>query len=334
MPAEWECAGAVLLSWPHEGTDWSYMLDQVRRCYTDIAEAISLEVPVIVVGPKRGDIERWLGHLSTDRLQIVQLDTNDTWIRDYGPVTVRGGEALIDFGFNGWGLKFAANLDNTVVQRLCRARELGIPIENHRGFILEGGSIDSDGKGNLLTTSECLLSPNRNPNHSREEIETLLCQWLGVERVLWLNHGCLTGDDTDGHIDTLVRFAPNDTILFCEGGEADQASGLERMADELKALRRPSGLPWNLIGLPLPDPVRDVDDNRILPATYANFLALRHSVIVPTYGQARADDLAQQLIGAAFPEHRIIGVDCRALVRQNGSLHCATMQIPEQLFRR
>lgn len=333
MPAEWECAGAVMLSWPHEHTDWSYMLDRVRRCYTDIAEAISLEVPVFVVAPVRGDVERWLGHLSSDKLHILQLETNDTWIRDYGPVTVRGGRSLMDFGFNGWGLKFAANLDNTVVQRLCLKHDMGLPIEDRRGFILEGGSIDSDGQGNLLTTTECLLSPNRNPGYSRDEIELRLCEWLGVEKVLWLNHGCLTGDDTDGHIDTIVRFAPHETILFCEGGTAEQVRGLENMANELKSLRRKNGLPWNLIGLPLPEPVRDEDDNRILPATYANFLALGRTVLVPTYGQARMDDLAQQIIGSAFPDHNIIGVDCRALVRQNGSLHCATMQVPAQLFK-
>lgn len=334
MPAEWECAGAVMLSWPHEHTDWCYMLDQVHRCYTEIAEAVSLEVPVIVVGPSREDIERWLGHLPSDKLQIIELATNDTWIRDYGPVTVRGGKALADFGFNGWGLKFAANLDNTVVKRLCQRNNPGLPIEDHRGFILEGGSIDSDGKGNLLTTTKCLLSPNRNPGMSCDEIEGCLRDWLGIGRVLWLNHGCLAGDDTDGHIDTLVRFAPDDTILFCEGGTAEQANGLEDMAAELKTLHRSNGLPWNIIGLPLPEPVRDADDNRILPATYANFLALGRTVLVPTYGQPRADDLAQQIIGAAFPEHTIIGVDCRALVRQNGSLHCATMQVPAELFRR
>ncbi len=333
MPAEWQSAGAVMLAWPHEFTDWRYMLEQVQRCYVDIAEAITLEVPVVVIAPPGSDVRRWLGHLPAERLKVVELSTNDTWIRDYGPITVRGGESAIDFGFNGWGLKFASNLDNTVVRRMAQNNLFALPVKDCRGFILEGGSIESDGKGSLLSTTECLLSPNRNPGLSKRQIEGVLCELLGVRRVLWLNHGQLTGDDTDGHIDTLVRFAPDDTILFCEGGSTEQATGLGEMATELQGLRRDNGLPWNLIGLPLPDPVLDPDEKRVLPATYANFLALGRSVLVPTYGQRQPDDLALQIIGSAFPDHRVIGVDCRALVRQNGSLHCATMQIPAGLIR-
>ena len=328
MPAEWQCGESVMLAWPHEFTDWGYMLDEIHRCYAGIAEAVSQDVPVMVFGPSERDIKKWLGHLSADRLKIVQAATNDTWVRDYGPITIEGGQRLVDFGFNGWGLKFASNLDNTVVHRLAENNIFKLPMTSLRGFILEGGSIESDGKGHLLTTEECLLSPNRNPGFTREEIEQRLCQYLGVKHVLWLSNGGLTGDDTDGHIDTLVRFAPDDTIIFCEGGTTEQATGLAEMADELKSLRRADGMPWNLIGLPLPTPVRDPEDRRLLPATYANFLALRHTVFVPTYGQPQEDDLAMRIIGSAFPNHQIVGIDCRALIRQNGSLHCATMQLP------
>lgn len=337
LPAEWESASAILLAWPHEHTDWSYMLPEVTRTFIDIADKITQEMVAVIVAP---DINIPRHHLADlperqrRRLVFCQVDTNDTWARDFGPITcVDTADASLislDFKFNGWGLKFAADRDNLITSKLFNAGLFPGRMENQLGFVLEGGSIESDGRGTILTTSECLLSPNRNGNLSREEIERHLCKSLGANRVLWLDYGYLAGDDTDSHIDTLARLCPEDLILYvkCNDESDEHFQALDAMERQLKSFLTLSGQPYNLMSLPLPDPIYDADGER-LPATYANFLITPGSILLPVYGQPANDRLAQMTLQAAFPDRDIKTVDCRSLIRQHGSLHCVTMQLPQ-----
>lgn len=268
-------------------------------------------------------------------LSVIELATNDTWTRDYGPITVLrdGTPWLLDFGFNGWGLKFAANLDNQVTRQLADAGHFGSTPVVCPGLWLEGGSIDSDGAGTLLTTTTCLLSPNRNPHLTREQVEQALEQWLGSERVLWLEHGHLDGDDTDAHIDTLARLCPNDVIAYvhCDDEQDTHYPALTRMHEQLASFRNRSGEPFRLIPLPWPK-ARYATDGHRLPATYANYLVVNGAVLVPTYDDPPTDALALRAIASAYPDHEIIGIDCTVLIEQHGSLHCMTMHIPHEVF--
>lgn len=338
FPAEWEPCRAVMIAWPHAATDWAYMLDEVEQCYQNLAQAIVEFADLIVVTPEPAHVEAMLrakiGDLS--RVTIAETDTNDTWTRDYGPISTisEDGEkdlvVLNDFCFNGWGLKFAADLDNLVTRKLIFNEILGrdARYRNELSFVLEGGSIESDGKGTMLTTRRCLLSPNRNGGLTRREISRHLKEVLGVTKIHWLDHGALEGDDTDSHIDTLARLAPDDTIIYtgCENPADTHYAELSAMRDEIRALRTAEGRPFNLIELPLPAAIHDEDGQR-LPATYANYLVVNGGVLVPSYGQPKTDRLASLMIGSAYPGKKVVQVDCRALIRQHGSLHCATMQI-------
>lgn len=330
MPAEWERHGAVLLAWPHRDTDWAPILDEVTRCYVDIVGAVTVDSRVVIVAPDIEVPRRALSHIDPEKMIFVKLPTNDTWTRDYGPITVEvdGRATLLDFQFNGWGLKFAACHDNRVTRRLIESRLLTAPSENRLDFVLEGGSIESDGVDTIMTTSHCLMAPNRNATRTQREIERYLKDALGANHVLWLDNGALAGDDTDSHVDTLARLAPNDTIIYtgCDDPSDEHYDTLAIMADQLRGFRTLDGRPYNLIGLPLPDAIYDPDGER-LPATYANYLVSDTFVIVPSYGQPRKDELARQMLRISFPDHDVRQVDCRALIRQHGSLHCATMQL-------
>lgn len=334
MPAEWEPVDAVLLAWPHEETDWNYMLDDVRECYADIVAAIASHAKVIIIGPEKPDEKYMPAGVNRGNITFIDIATNDTWTRDYGAITtVDGNGAYIfnDFKFNGWGLKFAADCDNLVTSALYKRGLFAGSLRNCLGFVLEGGSIESDGNGTIITTADCLLSPNRNGDKSIAQIEQELKDVLGASRVLWLTKGALEGDDTDGHIDTLARLAPPGDVIFytgCSDTSDTHYATLEEMKNELANLRTAEGRPYNLIELPLPDPVYDVDGSR-LPATYANFLIINDVVLLPTYNQPLKDLTAQMAIKAAMPEYEVITIDCRALIRQHGSLHCATMQLPK-----
>lgn len=333
LPAEWEEQDGVLIAWPHPGSDWYPWLRLVEPVFAQIVREITRFETALVVA---ADGERTAALLEAvgarmERVAIVELPTNDTWARDFGPVTVErdGRPVLLDFGFNGWGLKFAADRDNLVTRRL---RHLGIfgdiPAEMV-GLVLEGGSIESDGRGTVLTTAECLLNPNRNPHLSRAEIEEALARYLGTERVLWLENGFLAGDDTDSHVDTLARLAPDDTIVYvrCDDATDEHYAALFMMEKELAALRTSQGTPYRLIPLPWPRACFDHEGQR-LPATYANFLVINGAVLVPVYDDP-ADEAALVAIGRAFPGREIVGIDCRPLIIQHGSLHCVTMQIPK-----
>lgn len=333
LPAEWEKQEAVLLAWPHELTDWNYMLSEVRACFTSIAHAIAAHARLIVVAPDCTAAREALADIPASRISFFEIDTNDTWARDFGAlttVTSDGQYIFNDFKFNGWGLKFAANHDNLITRKLYERDLFAGEYNNCLGFVLEGGSIESDGLGTLLTTSECLLSPNRNGEMTPEMIEERLCDVFGAKRVLWLGHGALEGDDTDSHIDTLARFVSPDTIVYtgCDDPDDSHHVCLKAMEHEILSLRRDNGMPYNAVALPLPDPVYDEDGER-LPATYANFLILNDAVLMPVYNQERKDNLACLIMKTVYPDREIIPVDCRALIRQHGSLHCVTMQFPE-----
>ncbi|MCM1505271.1 MAG: agmatine deiminase family protein [Muribaculum sp.] len=335
FPAEWEPNGAVLLSWPHADSDWAPMLDEVTSCFVEIASAIADEAIAVIVAPDTSIPRQLLSdHPHQERLLYFDCPTNDTWARDFGPLTMQlaGKPVLYDFKFNGWGLKFAADKDNLITSAMVKSGLLRAPYANKLGFVLEGGSIESDGRGTLLTTSTCLLSPNRNGEMSMAEIETYLKAAFGLKQILWLNHGALAGDDTDSHIDTLARLAPGDTILYTSTDDPEDVHyrGLKKMEEELKSMRTLSGMPYNLVALPLPDAIFDGDDR--LPATYANFLIMERSILMPSYGQPRNDRLASQIVKIAFPDHEVRMVDCRPLIKQHGSLHCVTMQLPKEIL--
>lgn len=303
MLAEWEPQSAVQLTWPHKDTDWAPILPEITAVYEELKREIESRETVIVVD---------------------DIPHNDTWARDHGFITVEenGQLILLDFKFNGWGEKFAAELDNDINRQLYEQQLVKGIYESHLDFVLEGGSIESDGKGTIFTTTCCLMAPHRNQPLTQQEIEQQLKEWLGAERIVWINHGSLIGDDTDGHIDTLVRIAPNDTLLYI--GADDEHPDLLLMEQELQQLRTIDGHPYRLLRLPMPRPI--YDDGERLPATYANYLVINGAVLVPTYNQPDLDQEAISTIGKAFPDREIIGIDCRAVIRQHGSLHCCTMQ--------
>lgn len=309
MPAEWEPQSAVQLTMPHEQTDWAPILSEIMAVYEDMKREISKRESLIIVD---------------------DIPHNDTWARDHGFITVEEHSAddpkpttiLLDFKFNGWGEKFPADLDNQINRHLYERGIVKGTYEPHLDFVLEGGSIESDGKGTIFTTECCLMAPHRNQPLTQAEIEQRLKAYLGAERIVWLRHGSLIGDDTDGHIDTLVRICPDDTIIYTAGD--DQHPDLAEMERELQQLRTLDGKPYRLLRLPLPRPIYDQADR--LPATYANYLVVNGAVLVPTYAQPDLDAQAMQTIGRAFPDRHIVGIDCRAVVKQHGSLHCCTMQ--------
>lgn len=331
LPAEWEPQSGIQLTWPHKDTDWAYMLDEVQECFINLAREIALRGRLVIVAPQPKEVVRLLqGKVNMENIRFIQCPTNDTWARDHGAITRMDeeGPALLDFKFNGWGLKFAADKDNLITRCLIKEGILKGNYENHLNFVLEGGSIESDGRGTLLTTSECLLSPNRNGEMNRADIETYLCSIFRLKQVLWLDYGYLAGDDTDSHIDTLARLCPQDTIVYvqCTNKNDEHYNALRQMEEQLKTFRTPGGEPFRLLPLPMADAV--IEEGERLPATYANFLIMNNAVLYPTYNQPANDQLAKEVLQKAFPDYEIVGVDCRALIKQHGSLHCVTMQYP------
>ena len=296
------------------------MLADITAVYEKMAHEISKREALMIVAPKSltPDLSPLTPHL-------LPFTSNDTWARDHGFITVEesdGTKVLLDFQFNGWGQKFAAELDNQINRHLYEQGLVEGRYESHLDFVLEGGSIESDGRGTIFTTRCCLMAPHRNQPLTQQQIDERLKQYLGAERVVWLEHGSLIGDDTDGHIDTLVRICPDDTIIYT-GGDGDHPD-LDDMERELQTLRTLDGRPYRLLKLPLPRPIYDDGDR--LPATYANYLVVNGAVLVPTYNQPDLDQEAMRVVGLAYPDREIVGIDCRPVIRQHGSLHCCTMQ--------
>jgi agmatine/peptidylarginine deiminase len=333
LPAEWEPQAGVVIAWPHEGTDWSPRLERIEIAYVGLASAIARFEPVVVCvasASVRDRASRALAaaDVAAGRVRFIDVEYDDTWLRDSGPLTTSDGHAfrLLDFRFTGWGGKYGAERDDRVIETLV-ARGLFRSATHERiDWALEGGAIESDGKGTILTTWRCLHQ--RHPDMNREEMTRRLSEAFGAERVLWLDHGYLEGDDTDAHIDTLARFAPDDAIVFqaCDDMADPHYDQLARMREELTALRTTDGRPYTLHALPWARAI--VDDGRRLAASYANYLIVNGGVIVPAYGDPN-DAKAAEVIGAAHPGREIVPVDARPLIWQNGSVHCLTMQVPK-----
>lgn len=332
LPPEWAPQSAVMLTWPRADGDFARHFDAVEHNFVAIAVAITRFQDVhINYGLDPAELRNRLVQAGAHpaRLRIYRVDSNDVWARDHGPITVLsdGRPLHLDFVFNGWGGKFDATLDTQLTRKLADLGAWTAPVST-LDFVLEGGGIEVDGCGTLLTTERCLLAPTRNPALSRDQIEAVLKHEFGVERVLWLRHGDLLGDDTDGHIDTIARFCDAHTIAYqaCDDQSDPHYADLKAMADELAAFRTRDGSPYDLVPLPLPGAIHD-EDGRRLPAGYANFLILNGAVLVPTYGDAH-DEPALDRLRDVFEDREVIGIDCRALIQQYGSLHCVTMQIP------
>jgi len=325
LPAEWEPQWGVQLTWPHADTDWAPILKEICTTYEKIAFEIAKREHLLIVAKE-------VPELPINTYYTSLFTTNDTWARDHGFITLvndNGGIRLLDFHFNGWGEKFPSDRDNAINAHLYKEGIINGEYVDCLDFVLEGGSIESDGKGTIFTTSGCLLAPHRNQPMTKDDIEKRLKQVLHAKRILWIDHGNLVGDDTDGHIDTLVRICPDDTILYvgCDNPKDEHYEELHFMEEQLKTFRTIEGNPYRLLKLPMPRPIYDEGDR--LPATYANFLIINGAVLCPTYSQPDLDEKALHIIGKAFPGREIIGVNCISIIKQHGSLHCCTMQFPQ-----
>lgn len=344
LPAEWEPQSAIQLTWPHDQTDWKPYIEDITRTFVELAREIASRQKLLIVTPwveaTRQRIAAQAGKEVMGNIVFFECDTNDTWARDHGAITLvsteksdggTGAHRLLDFKFNGWGEKFDWQKDNAINRQLADARYFNGPLDDHTDFVLEGGAIESDGKGTVMTTSMCLLAPHRNQPLTKEDIEQRLLDSLNAERVVWIDHGQLIGDDTDGHIDTIVRMAPDNTLLYvgCDDESDPQYADFKALEGQLRALTTREGHPYRLLRLPMPHAM--YDDGERLPATYANFVILNEAVIVPTYAQPELDAEALRTVAQAFPGREVVGIDASTVVRQHGSLHCLTMQYPRNV---
>lgn len=345
LPAEWEEQSGIQLTWPHKKTDWQPHLAEIEDTFLKLAEAIASRERLIIATPHPKELRKTLvakiPAACQHNISVYCCPSNDTWARDHGAITTvkqtpnspNQNCRLFDFKFNGWGEKFASTKDNAITRTLYKQGVFNGELIDCEDFVLEGGSIESDGKGTIMTTSSCLLAPHRNQPMTKEDIERQLLHRLYAKRVIWIDHGHLIGDDTDGHIDTIARYAPNDTIIYvgCDDKSDPQYGDFQGLEKQLKGLRTLSGKPYNLVKLPMPQPI--FDQRERLPATYANFLVINGAVIVPTYHQPDADSQALSLVGNVFPDREIIGIDANTIIRQHGSIHCLTMQFPNGCIR-
>ena len=372
LPAEWEPQDFVLLTWPNETTDWAPYLEEIRQTVAEMVRAIAQHEEVMLLSMFKTDVPDELREMPN--VYVAELPNNDTWARDFGPIVLKGTQPAdsaaeggasaddeeeekdylwLDFRFNGWGEKFQAAWDNMIPYKLWALYGFfeDADYEDHQDFVLEGGSIEADGRGTLFTTSQCLLAPHRNQPLTKEQIEEQLKRRLRVGRVVWLDYGNLVGDDTDGHIDTIVRCAPDDTLVYvgCDDSADEQYADFHALEEQLKALRTADGKPYRLLRLPMPDGIYEVEGDCVavqssnvaarrskvqevqgerLPATYANFLVINGAVLVPTYDQPEKDAEALRVVQQAFPDREMIPIDARTIIRQHGSVHCLTMQVP------
>jgi agmatine deiminase len=315
LPAEWEKQDSVLMVFPHSKSDWANDLQSAKSVFVKMASAICYKQKLILVCD---DIEATKSMFCYhDKISFVKLDTDDTWIRDFGPIAVYEDEnrKLLDFKFNAWGGKYSSSLDDAVTKQLHSKWHFGVSELICEDFVLEGGSIESDGLGTILTTTNCLLNQNRNSNYTRLDIEIKLKNTLGAKQILWLDNCILEGDDTDGHIDMFARFVDTDTIVYVD---------INDLKLQLESFRKLDGNPYNLIPLPMPSP--KYKDDRELPASYANFLICNHVVLLPVYDD-KLDTEMIELFKKIFPDREIIPIYALRLIEEGGSIHCSTMQV-------
>lgn len=335
LPAEWEPQDAILLAWPHKNTPWDWQLDDMVQLYEALVSVICDYADVVIALPEAAiaEVRERLGAMDIplEYVYFYAVDSNDTWARDFGPITVQtdAGMKLLNFEFNAWGEKYPFDLDNQVSTKMQALDAFPAADFESVNFVLEGGSIETDGQGTLLTTTSCLLNKNRNPDLSQAQIEQQLKFSLGVRKINWLSSGYLVGDDTDGHVDVLARICPNNTIVYtaCDDEDDEHYSALKRMEQELKAMTNADGQAYRLLPLPWPGAKYSDNDQR-LPATYANFLIVNEAVLVPIY-DSLSDEDALDVVSQAFPGYEIFGIPCLSLIERGGSLHCITMQLPE-----
>lgn len=333
LRAEWEEQKAVLVGFPHKKSDWKPMLKEAQECIIGFIKQIAeFECVWVCVDPRDKDAKKLLlkackKELKNGLLRIFDVRSNDIWARDFAPLTIRKNHQnlLLDFGFNGWGLKFGANYDNAMSGTL---HAMGVFDNLHtQALVLEGGSIESNGTGIALTTTTCLLEKNRNPHLNKQEIESTLLRVLGLKQILWVESGFLRGDDTDSHIDMLARFIDERTIAYvkCEDRDDEHHEALREMERELRGFRDLEGRAFRLVALPFPKPIYHKKER--LPASYANFLFVNGGLIVPTYGDKKNDKKALKILQEALPNRRVVGVKAKSLIKWHGSLHCASMQM-------
>lgn len=329
-----------MLTWPHAHGDWRPWLAQVEPVFTEIARQIARRERVLIVchdAEHRDHVQDLLKRAGVDdeRIRLPIAPSNDSWARDHGPIAVMepDGPRLLDFRFNAWGGKYAADLDDAIARRLHEAGAFGATPMTRVDLVLEGGGIEVDGAGTLLATTRCLLSKTRNPRLKRTGMESWLSEWLGVDRFLWLEHGYLAGDDTDSHVDTLARFCDPRTLAYiaCDDPDDEHYTALKTMESELRVFRTRDNEPYRLIPLPWPRAKLNENGER-LPATYANFLIINGAVLVPTYDDP-ADAAALARLQSCFPERDVVAIPCTPLLLQYGSLHCVTMQLPAGVLR-
>jgi agmatine/peptidylarginine deiminase len=317
--AEFKEQSFTQIIFPHENSDWAEYLDEAQDTFVNIINAIVKYQKCLVVAKDVKSVKSRFEE--SENLYFVEYETNDTWARDCSVLCVEDGSdiKLLDFTFTGWGGKFEASKDNEMSNaiRKCYDKEV-IKVD----LILEGGAVESNGIDTILTTSECMLNKNRNANLSKEEITKILQNEFGMSKILYLDHGYLAGDDTDSHVDTLARFIDEKSIMYvkCEDENDEHFNELKLMEDELKTFAKEHG--FRLIALPMSDACYFEEER--LPATYANFLFVNGAVLVPTYG-VKQDEEALKIFRETFPSRDIVGINCFALIKQHGSLHCVTM---------
>ena len=334
FPAEFEQHEATWLSWPHKEASWPGKLDAIYPYYAQFVKALAESEKVRINVADEAMKNFALGHLVTEGVNLAQVafffhPTNDAWCRDHGPAFLVNPAAehkkvIVDWGYNAWGGKYPPfDLDDVIPTLI--GKEFNIPVF-HPGIVMEGGSVEFNGAGTLLTSTACLLNPNRNPHLNQEQIEEYLRNYYGVDQILWVDEG-VVGDDTDGHIDDTVRFVNENTVLtVVEENPADENYDLLRHnLKQLKVMRLPNGQALNIIELPMPDAV--VYDDQRLPASYANFYIANTSVIVPTFRCAK-DEKALQIIQSCFPTRKVIGIDSTEIIWGLGSFHCLSQQEP------
>ena len=337
MPAEWDRQEGIFLSWPHNPETWRGVMDQVRKAFARFAAVISKYETVFIArsNAQTHEIESLLEKAGANlsRIRILEIPTNDVWCRDHGPVFVKnrktGERAALDFRYNAWGGKFPPwDLDNSVPEQIARIlgfRRFPIP------FVCEGGALEINGLGDLMTTESVLLNPNRNPGLCKEDAEAILKSALGAENIIWLKQG-MAGDDTDGHIDTLARFTDNSTILAAvdETSTGRNRAVLEENLRMLEHARNGEGKTFRVIPLPLPDPIEPEGwREEVLPATYTNYLLVNGAVLIPTYRDDKHDAEACAIIASCFPERKVETIDCYDIILEGGALHCLSQQLPE-----
>lgn len=319
IPAEWEEQEALIVVFPPAKSDWAHSLKEIHLTYLEFIEKIAHFQKCMVICEDKKVLATALPSLQN--IELIEMQTNDTWIRDFGGINVykNGKRQTYDFIFNAWGNKFEASMDNGITQKLFDEGYLSGKLKNF-DFVLEGGSIDSNGHGVMLSTAYCLFEENRNPKLSKKKIKKILMKLFGLKELIILKHGALMGDDTDSHIDTLARFVNKNTIAYvkCYDKEDVHYKELRKMEKELHKTG------FDLVPLPLPH-AKHFNDHRI-PATYMNFVLLNNAVLVPTYSDAY-DEEVLHTFRELFPKREVVGIESSILIREHGSLHCASMNI-------